>query len=57
MLIKILSFLFYKNETKTLSFKERKFIEGKLKENYNFTIIGKELNKHHNKKPKISLQL
>ena len=31
---------------KHLTLEEREFIEDKLKENWNFTLIGKELNKH-----------
>lgn len=36
----------YKMKQKHLTLKEREFIEEKLKENWNFTSIGKELNKH-----------
>lgn len=31
---------------KHLTLEEREFIENKLKENWNFTVIGKEINKH-----------
>ena len=35
-----------KMKQKHLTLEEREFIEDKLKENWNFTLIGKELNKH-----------
>ena len=38
--------VYYKMKQKHLTLEEREFIEDKLKENWNFTEIGKKINKH-----------